>query len=139
MRKLCLSPPAPAISEVARFAGESGRNLVAIDLCSAYVPQGVALFVSDAADENLDEGVIAAHTVDARSARLLQQLSMATRSLLNGGEVRRQLLHLFIGRSGRPRAPKRAAARGVGLKSRFVQVLIWLEKLRYSGQGVVSL
>ena len=122
-----------------RFAGESGRNLVAIDLCSAYLPQGVALFVSDAADENLDEGVIAAHAVDARSARLLQQPSMATRSLLNGGEVRRQLLHLFIGCSGLPRAPKRAAARGGGLKSRFVQVLIWLEKLRYSGQGVVSL
>jgi predicted NAD/FAD-binding protein len=139
MRKLCLSPPAPAISEVARFAGESGRNLVAIDLCSAYLPQGVALLVSDAADENLDEGVIAAQAVDARSARLLQQPSMATRSLLNGGEVRRQLLHLFIGRSGLPQAPKRAAARGGGLKSRFVQVLIWLEKLRYSGQGVVSL
>ncbi len=123
-------------------ASIAGARKMPIDLStgvSGYLPEGVALFIGDAADENLDEGVIAAHTVDARSARLLQQQSMATRSLLNGGEVRRQLLHLFIGRSGLPRAPKRAAARGVGLKSRFVQVLIWLEKLRYSGQGVVSL
>src|SRR6478672_10918731 len=110
MRQLWLSPPAPAISEVARFAGESGRNLVAIDLCSAFLPQGVALFVSDAADENLDEGVIAAHAVDARSARLLQQPSMATRSLLNGGEVWRQLLHHLNGRCCPPRPPTPPAA-----------------------------
>jgi hypothetical protein len=32
---------------------------------SGYLPEGVALFIGDAADENLDEGVIAAPAVES--------------------------------------------------------------------------
>ena len=71
---------------------EAGESVVVIDNLStgfsAFLPEGVPLFIGDAADENLVEGVIAAHGVesiihfagsvvvpefDARSARLLPQ------------------------------------------------------------------
>src|SRR5207302_933146 len=40
-----------------------------------------------------------------------------------------------LGREVDPRAWRPRAARGVGLKSRSAQALIWLEKPRFSGQG----
>src|SRR5260370_6476700 len=49
---------------------EAGETVVVIDNLStgfsAYLPEGVALFIGDAADENLVEGVIAAHGVESR-------------------------------------------------------------------------
>jgi UDP-glucose 4-epimerase len=48
---------------------EAGESVVVIDNLvtgfSAALPEGVPLFIGDAADENLVEGVIAAHGVDA--------------------------------------------------------------------------
>lgn len=48
---------------------EAGESVVVIDNLStgfsAFLPDGVPLFIGDAADENLVEGVIAAHGVDA--------------------------------------------------------------------------
>jgi UDP-glucose 4-epimerase len=48
---------------------EAGESVAVIDnLCtgfSAFLPEGVALFIGDAGDENLVEGVIAAHGVDS--------------------------------------------------------------------------
>lgn len=48
---------------------EAGESVVVIDNLStgfsAYLPEGVPLFIGDAADENLVEGVISAHGVDA--------------------------------------------------------------------------
>src|SRR3569833_79658 len=48
---------------------ESGPSVVVIDNLStgfsAFLPESVPLFIGDAADENLVEGVIAAHGVDA--------------------------------------------------------------------------
>lgn len=48
---------------------EAGENVVVIDNLSsgfsAMLPQGVPLFIGDAGDENLVEGVIAAHGVNA--------------------------------------------------------------------------
>jgi UDP-glucose 4-epimerase len=48
---------------------EAGESVVVIDNLStgfsAYLPEGVALFIGDAADENLVEGVIAAHGVES--------------------------------------------------------------------------
>jgi UDP-glucose 4-epimerase len=48
---------------------EAGESVVVIDNLStgfsAFLPPGVPLFIGDAADENLVEGVIAAHGVDA--------------------------------------------------------------------------
>src|SRR6204780_168769 len=43
-----------------------------------------------------------------------------------------------MGREAVPRAPRRSAARRIGLKSGSAQALIWLENPGYSGQGVVS-
>ena len=44
---------------------EAGESVVVIDNLStgfsAFLPEGVPLFIGDAADENLVEGVIAAH------------------------------------------------------------------------------
>jgi UDP-glucose 4-epimerase len=48
---------------------EAGENVVVIDNLSTglstSVPEGVPLFIGDASDENLVEGVIAAHNVDS--------------------------------------------------------------------------
>ena len=48
---------------------EAGESVVVIDNLStgfsAFLPEGVPLFIGDAADENLVEGVIAAHSVDS--------------------------------------------------------------------------
>lgn len=48
---------------------EAGENVVVIDNLSTgfstYLPEGVPLFIGDVADENLVEGVIDAHGVDA--------------------------------------------------------------------------
>lgn len=48
---------------------ESGESVVVVDNLStgfsAFIPEGVPLFIGDAADENLVEGVIAAHGVDS--------------------------------------------------------------------------
>jgi UDP-glucose 4-epimerase len=48
---------------------EAGENVVVIDNLStgfsAFLPEGVPLFIGDAADENLVEGVIAAHGVES--------------------------------------------------------------------------
>src|ERR1700692_2639357 len=48
---------------------EAGENVVVIDNLStgfsAFLPEGVPLFIGDAADENLVEGVIAAHGVQS--------------------------------------------------------------------------
>src|SRR6202012_6164242 len=48
---------------------EAGESVVVIDNLStgfsAFLPEGVPLFIGDAADENLVEGVIAAHRIDA--------------------------------------------------------------------------
>jgi UDP-glucose 4-epimerase len=48
---------------------DAGESVVVIDNLStgfsAFLPEGVPLFIGDAADENLVEGVIAAHDVDA--------------------------------------------------------------------------
>ena len=48
---------------------EAGESVVVIDNLStgfsAFVPEGVPLFIGDAGDENLVEGVIAAHDVEA--------------------------------------------------------------------------
>src|SRR6195952_5295948 len=48
---------------------EAGESVVVIDnLCtgfSAHLPEGVPLFIGDAADENLVEGVISAHNVES--------------------------------------------------------------------------
>jgi UDP-glucose 4-epimerase len=56
-------------SHTVRALVEAGESVVVIDNLStgvsAYLPEGVALFIGDAADENLVEGVIAAHAVDS--------------------------------------------------------------------------
>ncbi|MET0722301.1 MAG: UDP-glucose 4-epimerase GalE [Tardiphaga sp.] len=48
---------------------ETGESVVVIDNLSTgfshYLPEGVPLFIGDVADENLVEGVIAAHGIDA--------------------------------------------------------------------------
>ncbi|MBN9040806.1 MAG: UDP-glucose 4-epimerase GalE [Rhizobiales bacterium 62-47] len=48
---------------------EAGENVVVVDNLStgftSFLPEGVPLFIGDAGDENLVEGVIAAHEVDA--------------------------------------------------------------------------
>src|SRR5580698_11257393 len=48
---------------------EAGESVVVIDNLStgfsAFLPEGVPLFIGDAADENLVEGVIAAHEVES--------------------------------------------------------------------------
>ncbi len=56
-------------SHTVRALVEAGESVIVIDNLStgvsAYLPEGVALFIGDAADENLVEGVIAAHAVDS--------------------------------------------------------------------------
>src|SRR6266436_3421924 len=56
-------------SHTVRTLVEAGESVVVIDNLStgfsAYLPEGVALFIGDAADENLVEGVIAAHAVES--------------------------------------------------------------------------
>ena len=48
---------------------EAGESVVVIDNLttgfSAFLPEGVPLFIGDAADENLVEGVIATHNVES--------------------------------------------------------------------------
>src|SRR4051812_37628913 len=81
---------------------EAGESVVVIDNLSTgfstYLPEGVPLFIGDVADENLVEGVIAAHGIDAiihfagsvvvpESMRdpltYYRNNTMATRNLLN--------------------------------------------------------
>src|SRR6266404_374816 len=56
-------------SHTVRALVEAGESVVVVDNLStgfsAYLPEGVALFIGDAADENLVEGVIAAHAVES--------------------------------------------------------------------------
>ncbi|MGO9357886.1 MAG: UDP-glucose 4-epimerase GalE [Xanthobacteraceae bacterium] len=56
-------------SHMALALAEAGESVVVIDNLSTgfspFVPEGVPLFIGDAGDENLVEGVIAAHRVDA--------------------------------------------------------------------------
>src|ERR1700682_6145991 len=56
-------------SHMVHALADIGQSVVVVDNLStgfsAFLPQGVPLFIGDAADENLVEGVIAAHNVDA--------------------------------------------------------------------------
>jgi UDP-glucose 4-epimerase len=56
-------------SHMVRALAEAGERVVVIDDLStgfsAFLPEGVPLFIGDAADENLVEGVISAHGVDS--------------------------------------------------------------------------
>ena len=56
-------------SHMVRALAEAGERVVVIDDLStgfsAFLPEGVPLFIGDAADENLVEGVISAHRVDS--------------------------------------------------------------------------
>ena len=56
-------------SHMAHALVEAGESVVVIDNLStgfsAFLPEGVPLFIGDAADENLVEGVIAAHKVES--------------------------------------------------------------------------
>jgi UDP-glucose 4-epimerase len=96
--------------EVTRFAmAEAGESVVVVDNStgsSAFVPEGVLPFIGDAGDENLVEGVIAAHGVKsivfcrlrggAGSEAILagyRNNTMTTRGLLNAAVARRQPLH----------------------------------------------
>jgi hypothetical protein len=81
----------------------------------------------------------AGSAIDARSACLLPQQSMTTRSLLNAAVkcgvscfIFSLAAAVFRERQGDLHPRHRP-------KICLVQVLIWLEKPRYSGQGVVSL
>jgi UDP-glucose 4-epimerase len=55
-------------SHTVRALTDAGESVVVIDNLSTgfsqFVPEGVALFIGDAADENLVEGVISAHQVE---------------------------------------------------------------------------
>src|SRR6201989_755518 len=56
-------------SHMVRALADAGESVVVIDNLStgfsAFVPEGVPLFIGDASDENLVEGVIAAHEVES--------------------------------------------------------------------------
>src|SRR5882724_2614716 len=56
-------------SHTVRTLAEAGESVVVIDNLStgfaAFLPEGVSLFIGDAADENLVESVIAAHGVES--------------------------------------------------------------------------
>ncbi len=56
-------------SHMVHALAEAGQSVVVIDNLStgfsAFLPEGVPLFIGDAADENLVEGVIAAHGVES--------------------------------------------------------------------------
>ena len=56
-------------SHTVRALTDTGESVVVIDNLStgfsAFLPESVPLFIGDAADENLVEGVIASHSVDA--------------------------------------------------------------------------
>src|SRR5437879_11974451 len=56
-------------SHMGQALAEAGERVVVIDNLStgfsASLPEGVPLFIGDAADENLVEGVIAAHGVES--------------------------------------------------------------------------
>src|SRR5258705_3897848 len=56
-------------SHMVRALVDAGENVVVIDNLSTgfstFLPQGVALLIGDAADENLVEGVISAHGVES--------------------------------------------------------------------------
>jgi UDP-glucose 4-epimerase len=56
-------------SHMVRALAEAGDSVVVIDNLStgfsAFLPEGVPLFIGDAADENLVEGVIAAHGIES--------------------------------------------------------------------------
>src|SRR4030088_3309812 len=89
-------------SHMVHALAEAGESVVVVDNLStgfsAFLPENVPLFIGDAADENLVEGVIAAHGVDsivhfAGSVVVPDSMrdplayyrnnTMATRSLLN--------------------------------------------------------
>lgn len=93
---------------------EAGQQVVVIDNLStgfsAFVPEGVPLFIGDAADENLVESVIASHDVDAiihfAGSVIVPELlrdplayyrnnTMATRNLLNVAVKRRVRNFIF--------------------------------------------
>jgi UDP-glucose 4-epimerase len=56
-------------SHMVHALAEAGESVVVVDNLStgfsAFLPEGVPLFIGDAADENLIEGVIAAHKVES--------------------------------------------------------------------------
>jgi NAD(P)-dependent dehydrogenase (short-subunit alcohol dehydrogenase family) len=107
-------------SHTVRALAEAAESVVVIDNLStgfsAFLPDGVPLFIGDAADENLVERVIASHSVEsivhlagsvvvpdsnARSARLLsQQHHDDPQPAPCGGQGRRQPLDLFVDGGG---------------------------------------
>src|SRR4030088_2621677 len=56
-------------SHMVHALAEAGESVVVVDNLStgfsAFLPENVPLFIGDAADENLVEGVVAAHDVDS--------------------------------------------------------------------------
>src|SRR6202000_3324746 len=56
-------------SHMVHALADAGESVVGIDNLatgfSAFVPEGVPLFIGDAADENLVEGVLAAHDIES--------------------------------------------------------------------------
>jgi UDP-glucose 4-epimerase len=56
-------------SHMVHALADAGESVVVIDNLStgfsAFVPEGVPLFIGDASDENLVEGVVAAHNIDS--------------------------------------------------------------------------
>src|SRR3979411_2102216 len=56
-------------SHMVHALAEAGESVVVVDNLStgfsAFLPENVPLFIGDAADENLVEGVIAAHGVES--------------------------------------------------------------------------
>ena len=118
-------------SHMVQALAEAGESVVVIDNLStgfsAFLPEGVPLFIGDAGDENLVEGVIAAHGVEsiihfAGSVVVPDSMrdplayyrnnTMTTRSLLNAAvKSRRQPLHLFIDRRGLRQSGSGAGAR----------------------------
>ncbi len=118
-------------SHMVHALAEAGESVVVIDNLStgfsAFLPEGVPLFIGDAGDENLVEGVIAAHGVDsiihfAGSVVVPDSMrdplgyyrnnTVTTQCLLEcGREVRRQPLHLFIDRGSLRQSGSGAGAR----------------------------
>ncbi len=132
---------------------EAGESVVVIDNLStgfsAFLPEGVPLFIGDAADENLVEGVIAAHEVEsiihfAGSVVVPESMrdplgyyrnnTMTTRSLLQrGGQMRRRPLHLFV-----DRCRVRQSGSGAGSRTCADPAIVALRLLEADGRNHVA-
>ena len=132
-------------SHMVHALADAGESVVVIDNLStgfsAFLPEGVPLFIGDAGDENLVEGVIAQHGIESiihfagsvvvpDSVRdplgYYRNNTMTTRSLLEcRGQGRRQPLHLFVDgcrlRQSGPGAGARTCADAAGLALRLFQ------------------